>query len=172
MSAATVVPKARPAARRATTTSRAARPAPNRTPVRRPRPAPRAPQLRVVDTAAIRRTRRVRVGLWLLAVVGTGSLLAVVAFHVLLAQGQLELDHVEQQIAAEQKLYPKQRADVAALASPGSIMGRAGALGLVESTGAPGVVTVPPDPAAAPSSDATSTTKDYETVKRHLDPSP
>jgi hypothetical protein len=173
MSAATAVPKARPAVRRATTTSSAARPAPVRSPARPAHRAPTAPRLRVVDPEIARRRRRVRVGLWCLGILGTASLLAVVAFHVLLAQGQLQLDKVEDRIRREQALYPQRRLAVAEASSPAAITNRARELGLVDAAGAPIPVEVPDDPSgASPPSTATSTTEDYEQVKPSLDPSP
>jgi len=112
-------------------------------------------------------------GLWCLGILGTASLLAVVAFHVLLAQGQLGLDRVEDRIRREQALYPVRRLEVAQASSPEAITARARALGLVDAAGAPTPVEVPDDPAAtSPPSTATSTTKDYELVKPHLDPIP
>jgi hypothetical protein len=96
-----------------------------------------------------------------------------VAFHVLLAQGQLELDRVEQQIKAEQELYPKKRLELAQRASPEAIKSQAAAQGLVEPSSPAAVVIVPADPATQPpASDTTSTTDEYEEVKQHLDPSP
>ena len=173
MSAATAVPRARTAARRATTTSRAARPAPGRSPSPHALRAPRAPHLRVVDSEVARRRRRVRIGVWCVALLGTGSLLAVVAFHVLLAQGQLELDRVEDQIRQEQARYPAKRLAAAQASSPEVITARARELGLVDPSGAPNVVEVPGDPAAGSTSPAgPSTTKEYEQVKRHLGYSP
>jgi hypothetical protein len=174
MSAATAVPKARPAVRRATTASRVARPAPVRSPVRPAHRPPPGPRLRVVDPEIARRRRRVRIGLWCLGILGTASLLAVVAFHVLLAQGQLELDRVEDRIRQEQALYPLRRLAVAEASSPEAITARADALGLVDPAGPPTPVEVPEDPAATSSpSTASSSTADYERVKLNLDdPSP
>jgi hypothetical protein len=102
------------------------------------------------------------------------SLLAVVAFHVLLAQGQLELDGVEDQIRQEQALYPLRRLAVAQASSPAAITDRARELGYVDTAGAPTPVEVPDGPAAeSPQSASTSTTQDYELVKPNLDdPSP
>lgn len=79
--------------------------APVRTrPVRRPtrpRPAP----LRVVDVQSRRRARRVRRLLWCFGVMIVCSLVAVVGFHVVLAQSQVQLDQLEQQVGEEQHRY-------------------------------------------------------------------
>ncbi len=175
MSAATVAPRARPTARRATTTSRAARSAPHRAPLRRApaRPAPvRRPQLRVVDASAVRRKRRLRIGLWLFTLLVTASLVVVVAFHVLVAQGQLEIDRIEQQTRVQQERYQELRALVAQQSSPEEITRRAEELGLVEAEGPPIAVPGPPDLATPPPSSIPSTTEGWETVKPHLDPTP
>jgi cell division protein FtsL len=170
MSAATVVPRTRPAARRVTMTSRAARPAPTRAPVRRV-PGTQL-QLRVVDATAVRRKRRARVGLWLLTVVVTASLVAVVAFHVVVAQGQLEIDRIEERTSLQQERYQELRSLVAQQSSPEEIARRAKELGLVEPAGPPTSVSGPPDPATPPPSSIPSTTDGWETVKPHLDPTP
>src|SRR2546423_9038835 len=95
MSSSATALRARPAARRTPTKSRVARPAPLRTPSSK-----RRPRLHVVDTAARARTRRVRLVAWLVGALVVVALLAAVAFHVQLAQGQLELDRLDRQTPA------------------------------------------------------------------------
>jgi len=101
------------------------------------------------------------------------SLVAAVGFHVFVAQSQLQLDRIEQEIAVEQQRYQEQRLMVAAASSPERITTRARELGMVPPSDPPSVVTVPSDPAApaATPSDSTGTTlaESWETVKQHLD---
>jgi len=149
--------------------------APVRTrPVRRPtrpRPAP----LRVVAVQSSRRARRVRRMLWCFGVMIVCSLVAVVGFHVILAQSQVQLDQLEQQVGEEQHRYEQLRFEVSALSSPARIVSRAAELGMVAPTGVATVVPVPTDPdAAGTTSDSTSTTlaESWEKVKSHLDTRP
>ena len=101
------------------------------------------------------------------------SLVAAVGFQVFVAQSQLQLDRIERDVAVEQQRYQELRLLVAAASSPERITTRAQELGMVPPTDPPGVVTVPPDPAApaATPSDSTGTTlaESWETVKQHLD---
>jgi cell division protein FtsL len=150
-----------------------ARPAP---PVRSPRhPARirRTAALRVVDTEAQRRARRVRRVLAGFGVTIVCSLVAAVGFHVVVAQSQLQLDRIEGEVAAEQARYRDLRVMVAALSSPQRITTRAQELGMLAPGEPPSVVTVPADPAApAPTaSDSTGTTlaESWPKVKPHLD---
>jgi cell division protein FtsL len=104
-----------------------------------------------------------------------GSLVAVVGFHVVLAQSQVELDRLEQQVGEEQHRYEQLRFEVSALSSPARIVNRATELGMTAPTGVATVVPVPTDPAApATTSDATATTlaESWEKVKSHLDTRP
>lgn len=101
------------------------------------------------------------------------ALVAAVGFHVVVAQSQLQLDELEQEITTEQDRYQELRLMVAAASSPERITTRAAELGMVPPGDPPSVVTVPSDPAAAPAGppDATGTTlaESWETVKPHLD---
>jgi hypothetical protein len=109
-----------------------------------------------------------RLGLWLGVLAVTASLVAVVAFHVVVAQGQLQLDRIERASAAEQQRYQELRLEVAQRSSPEAIVAGAEALGMVEA-GAATFVPVPTDPATPPaSSDTASTTAGWEYVKPHL----
>ncbi len=151
---------------------RAPRRAPRPIPVWQPRRAP----LRVVDVAAQRRARRVRRLLWCFAATIVGSLIAAVGFHVFVAQGQLEIDHLEREVGELQHRYEQLRLEVATLASPERIVTRAGELCMVASTEPPITMEVPGDPAATapPPSDSTATTlaESWPKVKQHLDAQP
>jgi cell division protein FtsL len=138
-------------------------------PVRRP--ARRRASLRVVDVQSRRRARRVRGMLWCFGVMIVSSLVAVVGFHVVLAQSQVQLDRLEQSVGEEQHRYEQLRFEVAALSSPARIVSRAAELGMVAPAGAATVVPVPTDPGAAPTtSDTTATTlaESWEKVKSSL----
>ncbi|HEX5586628.1 MAG TPA: hypothetical protein VFZ17_04930 [Acidimicrobiia bacterium] len=96
-------------------------------------------------------------------------LVSAVVFHVILAQGQLELDHLDTQIAAERREYEQRRLETSQLASPQRITEQALRQGLV----------VPPEPpiyielpgAKTPAGRAVeppSTLGDWEAVKPNL----
>lgn len=132
-----------------------------------PRSHPARPRLRVVEAAPV---RRVRWGAWVLALLVASSLFAAVAFHVVLAQGQLELDRVARLAAVERQRYQQQRLAVAQESSPAWIVARAHQLGLVDPAGPPSYVTVPNAPPPPAPHDGTSTTLQdgWEKVKPHL----
>jgi cell division protein FtsL len=73
----------------------------------------------------------------LLVVVTVFALVTAVVFHVVLAQNQMELDHLNGQITNEQRVYEQRRLATATLASPQNVIQQAERLGLVQ----------PPDPA-------------------------
>ena len=168
-SPATTLRAARPAARRAPTTSHVARPAPLRSPA-----ATRKPRLRVVDTEARAQARRVRRIAWLLGALVVVALLAAVAFHVQLAQGQLELDGLERKTAAARDQYQQLRLQFAEQSSPATIGERAAALGMVHEGDVPTYLVVPDAGPASPSPDQTSTTlqEGWKKVKPHLGTQP
>ncbi|MGH8983417.1 MAG: hypothetical protein ACRDY6_06020, partial [Acidimicrobiia bacterium] len=85
---------------------------------RQPAGTRRTATLRVVDTEAQRRARRVRRVLAGFGVTVVCALVAAVAFHVFVAQSQLQLDRLEQEVAAEQQRYQELRLAVAAASSP------------------------------------------------------
>src|SRR5256886_3663373 len=153
MSSSAIALRARPAARRTPTKSRVARPAPLRTPSSK-----RRPRLHVVDTAARARTRRVRLVAWLVGALVVVALLAAVAFHVQLAQGQLELDRLDRQTAAARAQDQQPRPQYAQQASPAAIVYRATALGMVRAGDVPTYLVVSDAPTSAPAPDQTSTT--------------
>ena len=169
MSSSATALRARPAARRTPTKSRVARPAPLRTPS-----STRKPRLRVVDTAARARTRRVRLVAWVVGALVVVALLAAVAFHVQLAQGQLELDRLERQTSAAREQYQQLRLQYAQQSSPAAITDRATALGMVPAGDVPTYLTVPDAPPSTPAPDQTSTTLQdgWKKVKPHLGTQP
>ena len=143
-----------------------------RAPVRT-RPAHvRRRRLSVVNVQGARRARRVRRMLWTFAVMVVCSMVAVVGFHVVLAQSQVQLDRFEREVAEQQHRYEQLRFEVSVLSSPERIVSRATELGMVAADGPTTVVAVPSDPAAATSpSDTTATTlaESWEKVKSSLD---
>lgn len=169
MSSSATALRARPAARRTPTTSRVARPATLRAPSNT-----RKPRLRVVDNAARAQTRRVRRVAWLLGALVVVALFAAVAFHVQLAQGQLELDRLERQTAAAREQYQQLRLQYAQQTSPAAVVARATALGMVRAAEVPTYLLVPEAPPSAPAPDQTSTTlqEGWKKVKPHLGTQP
>lgn len=96
-------------------------------------------------------------------------LVSAVLFHVLLAQGQLELDRLDAQIAVERREYEQRRLEASNSASPPRIIEAAQRQGLV----------IPPEPptylqvegAQVPAADAgnpSTTLDDWEDVKPTL----
>jgi cell division protein FtsL len=86
--------------------------------------------LRVVpiDGRRFRLTPKTGVGL---TVALFGALFGVAVSHALLIEGQLELDHLDQQVAEEQARYERLRLEVAELQSPERILTDAQELGMV-----------------------------------------
>jgi cell division protein FtsL len=116
-------------------------------PARRPKaqPQPR-PRLRVVPPDYVpprirrRRARLVLVGCGTLFALG---LLAIASLHVVLAQGQFELERLETRAAAEQAKYDRLRLQVAELEAPERVVAAAQQrLGMVP---APGVTYLSPE---------------------------
>ncbi len=128
----------------------------------------------MVDTAARARTRRVRLVAWLVGALVVVALLAAVAFHVQLAQGQLELDRLDRQTAAARAQYQQLRLEYAQQSSPAAIVYRATALGMVRAGDVPTYLVVPDAPPSAPAPDQTSTTLQdgWKKVKPHLGTQP
>ncbi len=62
------------------------------------------------------------------------ALVSAVVFHVVLAQNQMELDHLNGQIAKEQRTYEQRRLAASVLASPQRVIQEAERLGLVQPT--------------------------------------
>jgi hypothetical protein len=91
-------------------------------------------------------------------------------FHVILAQGQLALDHIGEATAREQREYERRRLDVAERSAPERIIGAATYLGLVEPNEPPVYLTVEgaKPPKAGETGSTPSTLSDWDKVKRHL----
>jgi hypothetical protein len=169
MSSSATALRTRPAARRTPTTSRVVRPAALRAPS-----STRRPRLRVVDNAARVQNRRVRRVAWLLSALVVVALFAAVAFHVQLAQGQLELDRLERRTAAAREQYQQLRLQYAEQSSPASVVNRATALGMVRAGDVPTYLTVPDASPSTPAPDQPSTTlqEGWKKVKPHLGTQP
>jgi cell division protein FtsL len=102
-------------------------------PSRRPLPArDRDRHLRVVPPNPRPRLRlSPRAGV-VLTVLLFAALFCVAVSHALLIEGQIKVDDLDQQVAAEQARYEELRRDVAELESPQRILGEAtGELGMV-----------------------------------------
>jgi len=94
-------------------------------------------------------------------VVGTVlALVIAVVFHVVLAQHQMELDHINGQIAKEQRAYEKLRLSTASLSAPQRIIQEAERLGLVFPAQPPRYLAVPNAPMPTTGGGATDTTID------------
>jgi len=142
----------------------------------RTRPAPRerpepARHLRVVDERAAKRERQVRRGIVLFGLVSVVSVFVVVVLHVMVAQGQLQLDRLNRETTGAQQQYERLRLEVAQLSAPSRIATRAQQLGMVP--GGPSTfVTVPDASGPAAQSTPSSSTEDYQKVKPHLETRP
>lgn len=105
----------------------------------------------------------------LLAVVTVGALVAAVVFHVFLAQNQMELDHLNAQIAKEQQTFEKRNLLVAFLDSPQHVIQAAERQGLVQPATPPQWLPVPNAPMPKSSDDSTaSTITDWSRTKPSL----
>ena len=96
-------------------------------------PSPRPPRLRVVTaaTAAPGRRRRVLLLGAATTVAVCVGLFAVVFFHVLLTEGQVQLDRLQARAEAEQARQERLRLQVAELESPQRVFDAATRLGMV-----------------------------------------
>jgi hypothetical protein len=101
------------------------------------------------------------------------TLVSAVVFHVILAQGQLQLDQLTRDIEVARREYEQRRLETSMLASPQRIVQEAQRLGLVVPPDPPTYLEVPgaPVPAAAGSETAT-TLGDWKKVKPHLGDEP
>ena len=135
----------------------------------RPHRATRArPALRVAPVgASSARARRGRVGATLVLVT-VFALVTVVLFHVMLAQGQLQLDRLNVQIARAQREYEQRRLETSRLASPERILQEAQRLGLAVPTEPAQYLTVPGAPPLSAGDGTASTLEDWTKVKPHL----
>jgi cell division protein FtsL len=115
----------------------------------RPVPAPQPPprHLRLVDPVEARRRRVTRVLTGLLVAAVCAGLFAIVALRVVLAQGQGEIDRLEQSVDTQTATQQRLRLGVAELEAPARIVGAARTrLGMVTPTT---VVYLNPPPAPA-----------------------
>ncbi len=133
-------------------------------------PEPEAPRrarprhLRVVDSQLLKRQRRARRAVVSAGLLVLAALFAMVAFHVQLAEGQMSLQKVQQETAAEQQRYEASRLDVAMLKSPQRIVDGAARLGLVP----PQSTTVLAGGPAAKKSSRVDSTRAWEDTKPDL----
>lgn len=108
------------APRRATTVF-APRPAPD--PVAEPLPRP---LLQVVpEPAAIRRLRLLRLGTAVASLAALFGLFGVVGLHVLLAQGQRDVQELSSQVAEQEEVQRRLRLQVAELEAPAEVVAKA-----------------------------------------------
>jgi cell division protein FtsL len=102
-----------------------------------------------------------------------GALLTAVVFHVVLAQGQLQLDQLDRQIDVERREYEKRRLEAAVLSSPQRIMQEAQRIGLEAPQDPPTYLEVPGAPTEPAGTGETSTTLgEWKKVKSHLGDAP
>jgi hypothetical protein len=139
------------------------------------------PRLRSAATTGVRSRPRLhvarreyagRVGVFVvLATIFT--LVSAVVFHVVLAQGQLELDHLTREMSVARRAYEQRRLQTSMLASPQRIVQEAQRLGLVIPTNPPTYLEVPGAPALSSQGGETATTLgDWKKVKPHLGDEP
>jgi hypothetical protein len=103
-------------------------------------------------------------------VAAAAAILTIVAFHVSLAQTQLDLDRVRTDTAVAEQRYEEARLRYAQLASPERVTRRAAELGLVAPSQAPIAVGVT---GPLPRRDgARRPLSQWGEVKRHLDQTP
>lgn len=109
------------------------------------------PHLRVVpDAAALRRHRRARALALLLGVAAAAGLMAIVALHVLLAQGQVRMERLERRAVAQEQRQRQLRLQVAALEAPQHVVAVARErLGMVPVDQVRYLTPPPPDPLPA-----------------------
>jgi hypothetical protein len=106
-----------------------------------------------------------------LAIVTVFALVTAVVFHVVLAQNQMELDHLNGQIAKEQRTYEQRRLTTSLLASPQHVIQEAERLGLVQPPAPPQVLYVPGAPLPVTDDGTTADTiADWSKTKPSLDP--
>jgi hypothetical protein len=147
--------------------------APVRAPRSRPAPATERPRhLAVVDPAARKRERRQRLGVRLAIASVVAAVLIVVGFHVVMAEGQLQLERLDRQTTIEQQRYEALRLTYAQRSAPQAIVKRASSLGMIPAKSLrylspPGLT--PGDTANSGAGENTpSLARDWEKVKKHL----
>jgi hypothetical protein len=102
------------------------------------------------------------------------ALVSIVGFHVALAQGQMRLDRVGDQITEVQREYELRRLEVSQLSSPERIVAEAERLGLGAPVDLPTYLAVPGVSLPPAGADDTTTTlqEDWTKVKRVLGSQP
>jgi cell division protein FtsL len=95
---------------------------------------------------SVRRRRRVRIAAAGAAVSISATLFAVVGFNVELAQHQIQLQHMQEQLQAEQTHYYDLRKQVAERSAPATITAEAQHLGLTQSNVSYIQAPIPPPP--------------------------
>ena len=100
------------------------------------------------------------------------AVLIVVGFHVMMAEGQLQLDRLDQATKAEQQRYEQLRLKYAQRSSPKAIIDRADDLGMIPAT-SQRYISVPglsehDSTDAGSGATAPSLARDWEKVKKHL----
>lgn len=95
-------------------------------PRRLPDPAPHRPALRVVpEPAAARKLRLVRLATAVAFLAALFGLFGVVGLHVLLAQGQGEVQRLSSQVAEQEEVQRRLRLEVAELEAPAKVVATA-----------------------------------------------
>jgi cell division protein FtsL len=119
--------------------ARRARPRPAARPAAPAEARPKAPRSAPGKARARSAARPLAIGRvgTVLAIVTLFALVTAVVFHVVLAQNQMELDRLNEQITKEQRIYEQRRLTTSLLASPQRVIQEAQELGLV----------LPPEPA-------------------------
>lgn len=148
-------------------------------PDRRPGPAPAPPgrHLRLVPPPGYRsprsRRRRARLAASALAALAATVVFGLVAFQVVLSEGQVRLEQLRRRAAAEQERYDRLRLEVAELESPGRVIAMAQQrLGMVAPPGvtylSPSGAEVAVRSAPAPAPPADGGEGRWPAVKAHL----
>jgi hypothetical protein len=144
-------------------------------PVRAPRSAPapaRERHLAVVDPAARKRERRARMGVRLAVTCVIAAVLIVVGFHVMMAEGQLQLDRLDRATAIQQQRYEALRLKFAKQSAPDAIIRRAEDMGMIPATSmryvSPPGLTAEAAKSAGTDATAASLARDWEKVKPNL----
>ena len=94
------------------------------TPAPAARPRPQQPRLRVVAGGASRR-RNVTRAVAVMSVITVVALFGIVVFHVLLNQGQMQLDRLQSRSTSERARTERLRLDLAELQSPARVVAAA-----------------------------------------------
>ena len=99
------------------------------------------------------------------------ALVTAVVFHVVLAQNQMELDHLNVQITKAQRTYEQNRLTASLLASPQRVIQEAERLGLVQPPGSVQILYVPNAPLPVTDDGSTADTiADWSKTKPSLGP--